>query len=81
MYRQPNDLSNDSTGGTWSSTNTGIATIGSSTGLVTGVAPGVDTISYMTISGGISTLTITVNVAPSAITGNLSIARATIPFE
>ena len=69
----PMTLSNDSTGGTWSSSNTGIATIGSSTGFVTGVAPGIDTISYRTISGGVSKLTITVNVAPGAITGNLSI--------
>lgn len=41
----PATLSNAVTGGKWTSA-TGIATIGSSSGIVTGVAPGVTTISY-----------------------------------
>ena len=38
------------TAGTWSSTNPAIATIGSSTGIVTPVAPGLDTIMYITVN-------------------------------
>lgn len=40
-----------STGGVWSSSNTGIATIGATTGLVTGVNYGLVTISYAAVSG------------------------------
>jgi len=39
-------LSNDTTGGTWSSSNTSVATVGSSTGIVHGVLPGTATIVY-----------------------------------
>ncbi|MCD6011391.1 MAG: inlJ 1 [Flavipsychrobacter sp.] len=38
------------TAGTWSSTNTSLATIGSSTGIVSAIAPGADTIVYITTS-------------------------------
>ncbi len=61
-------LSDISTGGTWSSSNTAIATVGSATGVVNGVASGTANISY-TISGTSSVLTITVYPAPAAITG------------
>ncbi len=44
-------LSDAVTGGTWSSNNTGVATVGSSTGVVTGVAPGTATIYYVTPGG------------------------------
>jgi uncharacterized protein YjdB len=60
-------LSDATTGGTWSSTATGIATI-SSTGLVTGMAPGTATISYVA-SAGTATKVVTVNPNPAAITG------------
>ncbi len=69
-------LSDATTGGTWSSSNT-IATVGS-TGVVTGITPGVDTISY-TVPGGcgtaIATSVITVNPLPNAgsITGASSV--------
>jgi uncharacterized protein YjdB len=62
-------------GGVWSSSNMLIATVGSTTGLVTGVAAGINTIYYtVTTTGGcISMVTIvnTVNVTPivAAITG------------
>lgn len=62
-------------GGTWSSSNTAIATVNTSTGVVTGVSSGIATITY-TIAGGGScpdataTRTITVTNAPSA--GTLS---------
>jgi len=62
-------------GGTWSSGNTGIATINSSSGAISGVSAGTATITYTKVgSGGCSnataTRTVTVTVAPSA--GTLS---------
>ncbi len=59
-------------GGTWSSSNTGIATIGSSTGVVSGVASGTATITYSLGTGCITTSVFTVNPLPSAITGTAS---------
>ncbi|MES2704751.1 MAG: Ig-like domain-containing protein [Bacteroidota bacterium] len=56
-------------GGTWSSSNTGIATIGSANGVVTGIADGTATITY-TVSGGYyAVATVTVNANPDAISG------------
>jgi gliding motility-associated-like protein len=60
-------FANITTGGTWSSSNTAIATVNSS-GLVTGVAAGSATITYTVTSGGCSTAvtkTITVSAGPS----------------
>ncbi|MES2704310.1 MAG: M4 family metallopeptidase [Bacteroidota bacterium] len=62
---------NATAGGTWSSSNTAVATTGS-TGLITGVAPGVAVITYAASCGGSVTKTITVSAAPAAITGTLS---------
>ncbi len=60
----------DSTsGGIWYTSNTGIATVGSTTGLVTGVAPGTDTITYYISGVGAVTKVITINPNPAAITG------------
>ncbi len=56
-------------GGTWSSTNPALATIGSGTGIVTGVAPGVDTIMFSVGSGCFSIMSITVNPTAAVITG------------
>lgn len=61
-------LTNATSGGVWSSSNTAVATVGSSTGTVTGVANGTATISY-TVSGCYSTATLTVNQTPAAISG------------
>lgn len=55
-------------GGTWTSSNSN-ATIGSATGIVTGVSAGVSTISYMLPTGCITTADVTINSLPSAITG------------
>ncbi|MCF8450250.1 MAG: Ig-like domain-containing protein, partial [Taibaiella sp.] len=60
-----------STGGTWSSSNISIATVGS-TGLVTGVTAGTATISYQVGTGCVSTRIVTVTTAPAAISGTLS---------
>ncbi len=59
-------------GGTWMSVYTSYATIGSSTGIVTGVAVGSTTIIY-TVGGCSATKTITVNAAPAAIGGSTSV--------
>ena len=61
-------LSDFSTGGTWSSGLPGIATIGSLSGIVTGVSGGSATISYTVPMGCIVTYNVTVNSVP-VITG------------
>ena len=69
------NLSETVSGGTWSSSNTSIATVGS-TGIATGVAPGIDTIKYsISNSCGTSTATypVTVNSTLAAITGSNSV--------
>ncbi len=69
-------LSHPVTGGTWSSSNTAIASVGIASGIVTGVsatpAPGIATITYTLPSGCITTKQITVNPLPAGITGTLS---------
>jgi uncharacterized protein YjdB len=70
-------LSESGSGGTWSSSATGIATV-SSTGVVSGVTPGTATIFY-TVStpcgGGSATYVMTVTPLPTPFTGGLSICR------
>ncbi|MBX2907120.1 MAG: Ig-like domain-containing protein [Taibaiella sp.] len=56
-------------GGTWSSSDPSVATIGSSTGVVTGVSLGTSTISYVVGSSCFRTAVVTVNVGPSASAG------------
>ncbi|MES2703372.1 MAG: T9SS type A sorting domain-containing protein [Bacteroidota bacterium] len=60
-------LANTTAGGTWASSNTGVATIGSGTGVVTGVSAGGSVISYI-VAGCEATTTIGVNGSPAAIT-------------
>ena len=60
------------TGGTWSSSNTLVATV-SGTGILSGVASGNATITYTTSTGCIATKAITVNSLPSPITGSSSV--------
>ena len=62
-------LSDAITGGTWSSNNTGVSTVGLSTGVVTGVSMGIATITYKLPTGCSSTIMITVNPLPGPITG------------
>ncbi len=61
------------TGGTWFSTNTGVATV-SGTGLVTSVAGGTTTISYTSPAGCVSTAVVTINPI-AAISGTLVICQ------
>lgn len=63
-------LTDATAGGTWSSTNTAVATIGTA-GLVTGVSSGTATISYQ-FGNCAATATFTVIAQPAAITGTLS---------
>lgn len=62
-------LSNSVVGGIWTSGNPAIATIGSSSGIVTGVAPGLVSIQYALTGGCSVSRLVTVNPLPAAITG------------
>ncbi len=62
-------LSNSVSGGSWVSSNTSVATIGSSSGLLSGVVSGTSSITYTSPSGCSVSKTVTVNPAPSAILG------------
>jgi uncharacterized protein YjdB len=70
-------LSNATTGGTWTSNNTALAVVGSSTGIVTGTGAGTPLISYTLPSGCITSTSVTVNATPAVITGNTSICLNT----
>ena len=67
-------LSDLTAGGVWSSHNTAIATVGATSGIVTGVAGGTDKISY-TVAGNSAIVTVTVYPTPVAgsITGPSSL--------
>ena len=62
-------LTDATAGGTWSSNNITIATVGATTGIVTGVGPGVTTIQYTMPGGCHASATVTVNPLPDPITG------------
>ncbi len=64
-------LNNATGGGVWTSSNGAVATVGSSTGSVSGIAAGTATISY-SVTGCVATTNITVN-AISAIGGPASV--------
>ena len=58
-------LTDAATGGGWSSSNTSVATINSTTGLVSALAAGTATISY-TVAGASTTAIVTVDTTPNA---------------
>ncbi len=60
-YGQTTTLTNPILGGTWSSTNTGVATVGSSSGIVTGVSLGTASIVYTVASGCAVGMVVTVH--------------------
>ncbi len=66
-------LSNTTTGGTWVSSTPSKATVGISTGVVTGVAIGTTNVTYALGAGCSSITQVTVNAATAAITGTLSV--------
>lgn len=61
----------DPPGGTWSSSNTSIANISTTSGTYTGVSAGTATISYTLPTGCFRTYTVTINPIPTPITGSL----------
>ena len=65
-------LTDATSGGTWSSSNTAVATVGSATGVVTGVSVGVTTITFAE-GGCILTKTVSVNAIPPGITAHTSV--------
>ena len=65
----------DAGGGTWTSGNLSVATIGLNTGIVTGVSAGTAIITYTLITGCITTAIVTVNPLPGAILGNLAVCQ------
>jgi uncharacterized protein YjdB len=70
-------LSDATSGGSWSSGSILIATVGSSTGIVSGVSSGTSLISYILPTGCMATSSVTVNPLPSTITGSTSICIGT----
>ena len=66
---------NATANGTWSSDNTGIASVNATTGVITGVAAGNTIISYATACGASSSKTVTVNTSPAAITGGTAVCQ------
>ncbi len=71
-------LFNSVGGGTWTSSSPGVATIGSSSGSVIAVAPGIATI-YYSINSCITSTYVTVNPLPGNISGasNICVSSAT----
>jgi len=61
-------------GGTWSSSDGATAAVGT-TGVVTGISAGTATISYTLGTGCYATATVSVNAAPSTITGSLIVCQ------
>ena len=67
-------LSDATPGGTWTSANTAIAIIGSSSGIASGIASGSSIISYTAAGTGcVITATLVVNPPPSAISGTFQL--------
>ena len=65
-------LSN-SGGGTWISSNTSVATIGTSSGIVSGIVAGTTVITYTLPTSCLITTTVLVNPLPASITGTASV--------
>lgn len=59
-------LSSTTSGGIWSSSATSIATIGATTGILSGITPGTALVSYTLATGCAATLVVSVNALPSA---------------
>ena len=82
LVNSTSTLSNATTGGTWSSSNTAIATVISSTGVVKGITAGKDTITYAYTNGNgcsssISTPINVVAIAPITGTTNVCAGSTT----
>ncbi len=62
-------LTDATSGGAWTSSNTAVATIGMTSGVVTGISAGTATITYMLSSGCTAYTTITITTGAASITG------------
>lgn len=60
----------DAGGGTWTSGSTAVATVAAATGIVSGVTTGTSVITYSLGGSCVATTVVTVNAAPSAISGS-----------
>ena len=65
-------LTDATTGGTWSSSNPGVASVGSGTPMVSGNSGGTASISYILPSGCFTTTVVTINPLPGSIGGIFS---------
>jgi len=70
-------LSNSLTGGTWSSTSSN-ATVGLTSGNVTGISAGPAPIVYTSAQGCTANIIVTVNTLPAPISGSLSTCQGTL---
>jgi trimeric autotransporter adhesin len=68
-------LTDATTGGSWSSSNSAIASVGSGTGIVSGVSPGVADITYTVGSACFVTTVVTVAFTPMPIAGTLTLCQ------
>ena len=68
-------LADGTAGGTWSSNNTAVATIGTAH-IVTGITPGTSTITYTLATGCLKTMNVTVNQTPTSINGASAVCQA-----
>ncbi len=75
----PSALSNPTPGGFWSSTNSAVATIGTASGIITGLTTGFTTVSYTLPTGCAAAAVAVVNPLPAPITGaaNVCVAATT----
>jgi len=69
------NLYDATSGGTWSSTDMTVATIGASSGVASGYVAGTSTISYTVPNGCAATAVLTVNPLPAPISGGLSLCE------
>ncbi len=70
-------LADATPGGTWTSSNPSIATVSTTTGIVTGISAGITTITYNVVGTGFVTQSVSVNALPTTITGTASVCPGT----
>jgi uncharacterized protein YjdB len=65
-------------GGTWVSADPGVATVNSTTGVVTTGLPGITTVTYTATTGCTRTRDITINALPTAVTGTATVCIGSV---
>jgi uncharacterized protein YjdB len=68
-------MTNATTGGAWTSSAAGIASINLSSGMLSGLTPGTVTISYTLLTGCTAAATVVVDALPSAVSGSFSVCN------